>query len=162
MIISSGVDAFRIVLPPFHGYTTKKCKVDALSQALPSTNAEHYSTLDSYPLLSTNIPVSKMYLLSFILTADPTKVRVGERQRAEDEPKLLDTTVGRVIPLLPVAPARASSELKASVEKLFDERGSCSHTERGNSVSGGHGIDILQVNVTRRLLLEDAASCATK
>ncbi|GKF09969.1 hypothetical protein Tco_0044193, partial [Tanacetum coccineum] len=60
-----------------------------------------------------------MDLLSFIRTADPTKVRVGERQRAEDEPKLLDTTVWRVVPLLPVAPARASSELEASVEKLL-------------------------------------------
>ncbi|GJS91235.1 hypothetical protein Tco_0773871 [Tanacetum coccineum] len=33
-------------------------------------------------------------LLSFIRTADPTNVRIGERQRGEDKPKLLDTTVG--------------------------------------------------------------------
>ncbi|GJT47909.1 hypothetical protein Tco_0974066 [Tanacetum coccineum] len=84
----------------------------------------------------------KMDLLSFIQTADPTKVRVGERQRAEGEPKLLDTTVGRVVPLLPVAPARASSELEASVDKLFDEGGSGSHAEQGDSVSGGHGVGI--------------------
>ncbi|GJX56928.1 hypothetical protein Tco_0286825 [Tanacetum coccineum] len=57
-----------------------------------------------------------MDLLSFIQTADPTKVRVGERQRAEDEPKLLDTTMGRVVPLLPIAPAHAESELDASVD----------------------------------------------
>ncbi|GKG61594.1 hypothetical protein Tco_0621303, partial [Tanacetum coccineum] len=56
-----------------------------------------------------------MDLLSFIRTADPTKVRVGERQRAEDEPKLLDTTVGRVVPLLPVAPSRGESELEDNV-----------------------------------------------
>ncbi|GKC57174.1 hypothetical protein Tco_1084772 [Tanacetum coccineum] len=49
----------------------------------------------------------EMDLLAFIRTADPTKVRIGERQRGEDEPKLLDTTVGRTVPLLPVAPARA-------------------------------------------------------
>ncbi|GKF22086.1 hypothetical protein Tco_0074408, partial [Tanacetum coccineum] len=54
-------------------------------------------------------------LLSFIQTADPTKVRVGERQRAEDELKLLDTTVRRVVPLLPIALARAEIELDASV-----------------------------------------------
>ncbi|GKF42352.1 hypothetical protein Tco_0125694 [Tanacetum coccineum] len=36
-----------------------------------------------------------MDLLSFIRTADPTKVRIDERQCCEDEPKLLDTTVGR-------------------------------------------------------------------
>nr|GEX54320.1 hypothetical protein [Tanacetum cinerariifolium] len=56
-----------------------------------------------------------------IRTADPTKARIGERQRDEDEPKLLETTVGRVVPLLPVAPDRSSGELEASVNKLFDE-----------------------------------------
>ncbi|GJU97061.1 hypothetical protein Tco_1326332 [Tanacetum coccineum] len=70
------------------------------------------------------------------------KVRVGERQRAEGKLKLLDTTVGRVVPLLPIAPSHASSELEASVEKLFDEGGSSSRTEQGDSVSGGHGVDI--------------------
>nr|GEW40338.1 hypothetical protein [Tanacetum cinerariifolium] len=62
-----------------------------------------------------------MDLLSFIRTADPMKVRVAERQRVEDEPRLLETTVERVVPLLPVAPAYASSELEASIDKLFDE-----------------------------------------
>ncbi|GKD45081.1 hypothetical protein Tco_1269726, partial [Tanacetum coccineum] len=74
-----------------------------------------------------------MDLLSFIRTADPTKVRVGERQRAEDEPKLLNTTVGRVVPLLPVAPARGKSELEDSVDKLFDEGGSDDQVEQGDS-----------------------------
>ncbi|GJZ32042.1 hypothetical protein Tco_0577478 [Tanacetum coccineum] len=101
-------------------------------------------------------------LLSFIRTADPTKVKVGERQRAEGEPKLLDTTVGRVVSLLPVAPARASSELEASVEKLFDEGGSGSHTERGDSVSGGHGVDIPLVSVTAEIIAEDAAPVQPK
>ncbi|GKE49601.1 hypothetical protein Tco_1480859 [Tanacetum coccineum] len=58
----------------------------------------------------------EMDLLSFIQIANPTKVRVGERQRAEDEPKLMDTTVGRIIPLLPIALARTESELDASVD----------------------------------------------
>ncbi|GJR88617.1 hypothetical protein Tco_0212628 [Tanacetum coccineum] len=61
-----------------------------------------------------------MDLLSFVHTADPTKVRIGERQRGEDEPKLLDTIVGRVVSLLPVAPARGESELEDSVDKLFE------------------------------------------
>ncbi|GJU07707.1 hypothetical protein Tco_1124137 [Tanacetum coccineum] len=81
-------------------------------------------------------------LLSFIQTADPTKVRVGERQRAEDEPKLLDTTMGRVVPLLPIAPARAESELDASVKRLFDEGGSGNLAKQGDSASGGHGVGI--------------------
>ncbi|GJT60589.1 hypothetical protein Tco_1004122 [Tanacetum coccineum] len=75
-----------------------------------------------------------MNLLSFIRTADPMKVRIGKRQRGEDEHKLLDTTIGRVVPLLPVAPARASSELEASVDKLFEEGGSGSHAQPSASL----------------------------
>ncbi|GJZ08571.1 hypothetical protein Tco_0542854 [Tanacetum coccineum] len=87
-----------------------------------------------------------MDLLSFIQTTDPTKVRVGERQRAKDEPKLLDTTVGRVVPLLPIAPARVESELDASVDRLFDEGGSGNLAEQGNFASGRHGVGILLVS----------------
>ncbi|GJT23339.1 hypothetical protein Tco_0893276 [Tanacetum coccineum] len=64
--------------------------------------------------------------------------KVGERQRAKGEPKLLDTTMGRVVSLLPVAPARASRELEASVDRLFDE--------------GGGGI-----SETAEIVAEDAA-----
>ncbi|GJW97109.1 hypothetical protein Tco_0178917 [Tanacetum coccineum] len=77
-----------------------------------------------------------MDLLSFIRTADPTKVRVGERQHAGGEPRLLETTIGHVVPLLPVAPARSSSDLEASLEKLFDEGKSGEQEEHGDSVSG--------------------------
>ncbi|GJT78451.1 putative gypsy type transposase [Tanacetum coccineum] len=106
-------------------------------------NAEHYATLVAYPapfykylepflcLVGINRYYTldentypqflrdsneEMDLFAFIRTADPTKVRIGERHRGEDEPKLLDTTVGRIVPLLPVAPARAQSELDASVD----------------------------------------------
>ncbi|GJX79870.1 reverse transcriptase domain-containing protein [Tanacetum coccineum] len=61
----------------------------------------------------------EMDLLAFIRIADPTKVKVGERQRAKDEPKLLDSTIGRVVPLLPVAPDHAKSELEH--DQLFTE-----------------------------------------
>ncbi|GKF61091.1 hypothetical protein Tco_0181145, partial [Tanacetum coccineum] len=60
----------------------------------------------------------EMDLFSFIRT------RIGERQRAEDEPRLLDTTIGRVVPLLSVAPARGEDELDDSVDRLLDEEGS--------------------------------------
>ncbi|GKF07928.1 hypothetical protein Tco_0042152, partial [Tanacetum coccineum] len=66
--------------------------------------------------------------------ADPTKVKVGERERAEGEARLLDSTVGRVVPLLPVALARAESELEASVDRLFNEGGSA---DQGDSAAGG-------------------------
>ncbi|GJR31091.1 hypothetical protein Tco_1107323 [Tanacetum coccineum] len=83
----------------------------------------------------------EMDMLSFFHTVDPTKVRIGERQRSEDEPKLLDTTVRRVVPLLPVAPARGESELEDSVDRLFDEEGNDGQAEQGDSASGGQGVD---------------------
>ncbi|GJU47290.1 hypothetical protein Tco_1204556 [Tanacetum coccineum] len=55
----------------------------------------------------------EMDIFAFIHTLNPTKVRVVERERNEDEPRLLDTTVGRTVPLLLVAPDRAESELEA-------------------------------------------------
>ncbi|GJV12565.1 hypothetical protein Tco_1354106 [Tanacetum coccineum] len=99
----------------------------------------------------------EMNLLSFIQTANPTKVRVGERQRAEDEPKLLDTTVGCVVPLLPIAPARAKSKLDVSVDMLFDEGGSGNIVEQGDSASGGHGVGILLVSEAAETVVKDVA-----
>nr|GEZ21173.1 hypothetical protein [Tanacetum cinerariifolium] len=64
--------------------------------------------------------------------ADPTKVNVEERERAEEEAKLLDSTVGRVVPLLLVASARLKNELGARVERLFDEGGSADQKLRGD------------------------------
>nr|GEX72700.1 hypothetical protein [Tanacetum cinerariifolium] len=60
-----------------------------------------------------------MDLFAFIHASDPTNVRVVEREREVDEPWPLDTTVGRTVPLLQVAPNRADSELEASVERLL-------------------------------------------
>nr|GEU53748.1 hypothetical protein [Tanacetum cinerariifolium] len=88
-----------------------------------------------------------MYLLSFIRTADPTKVKFVERQRVEDEPRLLESTVGRVVPLLSVSPARASSELKDSVDKIFDDGAS----------GDGQGADIQPVIATTDTIVEDVA-----
>ncbi|GJV04577.1 gypsy type transposase [Tanacetum coccineum] len=96
----------------------------------------------------------RSYLLSFIRTADPTKVRIGERHRAEDEPKLLDTTVGRVVPLLPIAPARAESELDASVDKLLDENGSGNQAKQGDSASGRHSAGIQLVSEDAETVVE--------
>nr|GEX23075.1 hypothetical protein [Tanacetum cinerariifolium] len=62
-----------------------------------------------------------MDVIAFIHTPDPTKVKVVERERKDDKPWFLETTVGRTIPLLPVVHDRGESELNASVDKLFDE-----------------------------------------
>ncbi|GJS67656.1 hypothetical protein Tco_0682221 [Tanacetum coccineum] len=103
---------------PFRGILAKVCQ-RTLFQSLLSLMRNIM-----LPLLQILLHSIKMDLLSFIQTTDPTKVRVGERQRTKGKPKLLDTTVGHVVPLLSVAPGRASSELEASVDKLFDERDS--------------------------------------
>nr|GEX10543.1 palmitoyl-acyl carrier protein thioesterase [Tanacetum cinerariifolium] len=80
----------------------------------------------------------------------PTKVKVGEWERAEEEARLLDLTVGCVVSLLQVVRARAESELEASVEKLFDEGG---NTKQGDSTAGGgHDAEIELVTA-----VEDAA-----
>ncbi|GJZ79899.1 hypothetical protein Tco_0644736, partial [Tanacetum coccineum] len=147
-------------------------------------NAEHYATLAAYPApfhkypkpffcligISHNYTLDedsypqflrengeKIDLLSFIQTSGPTKVRVGERQRAEGEPKLLDIIVGRVVPLLPIAPARAESELDASVDKLFDEGGSGNLAEQGDSASGRHGVGISRVSEAAETIVKDVA-----
>nr|GEU58195.1 hypothetical protein [Tanacetum cinerariifolium] len=46
----------------------------------------------------------------------------------------------RVVPLLPIAPARAKSDLEASVEKLFDEGGSMKQVD--SAAGGGHDAEI--------------------
>ncbi|GJR61648.1 hypothetical protein Tco_1503810 [Tanacetum coccineum] len=121
-------------------------------------NADDYAVLVAHPALLQKFPepflclvgMSRNYTLDedtyssflyddmdlfiFIQVADPTKVKVVERERAEGKAKPLDSTVGRVVLLLPISPARAESEVEASLEKLFDEGGS---TKQGDSTAGG-------------------------
>ncbi|GJU78082.1 gypsy type transposase [Tanacetum coccineum] len=176
------VDAFACpAIFPWH--TSKSVSKDPFPK-FTEFNAEHYASLVAYPASFHKYPepflclvgLSRYYtldvntypeflyengeemnLLSFIRTADPSKVRIGERQRGEDEPQLLDTTVGRVVPLLPVAPARADSELEASVDRLFDEGGSGTHVDQGDSAGGvgEQGADIQLVTETADIVAED-------
>ncbi|GJZ62979.1 hypothetical protein Tco_0619400 [Tanacetum coccineum] len=176
------VDAFACpAIFPWH--TCKSVSNDPFSKST-EFNAEHYASLVAYPAPFHKYPdpflclvgLSRYYtfdentypeflyengeemnLLSFIRTADPSKVRIGERQRGEDEPQLLDTTVGRVVPLLPVSPARADSELEASVDRLFDEGSSGTQVDQGDSTGGvgDQGADIQPVTETADIVVED-------
>ncbi|GKB82093.1 hypothetical protein Tco_0948988 [Tanacetum coccineum] len=83
-----------------------------------------------------------MDTFAFIHTPDPTKVKIIERERNEDKPLLLQTTVGRTVPLLPVAPDRAESELEASVDRLFDKGGSAKTSKAKESRSCGCGSTV--------------------
>ncbi|GJS17776.1 hypothetical protein Tco_0412248 [Tanacetum coccineum] len=86
---------------------------------------------DSYPVfLEDDNTNQEMSLFNFIRTADPSKVKIVERQRAVDEPTLLSTTVGRIVPLLPIAPARTEGELEDSVDKLFSEESGDGRTDQ--------------------------------
>nr|GEV37902.1 hypothetical protein [Tanacetum cinerariifolium] len=81
------------------------------------------------PLLTVCPFCAEMDLLFFIWTVDPTKVRIGERQRGEDEPQLLETTVRRVVSFLPA--------------------------EQGYSVSGRQGAVIYPVSESEEFVAED-------
>ncbi|GKB33291.1 hypothetical protein Tco_0872692 [Tanacetum coccineum] len=146
----AGHYATLVVYPaPFHKYPEPFLYLVGISR---------YYTLDENTYLEfLHDNDQEMYLLSFIQTVDPTKVKIDERQRAEGEPKLLDTTIGRVVPLLPVAPARTEGELEASVDKRFDEGGSGNQTEQGDSDAGGEGTDIQLVNERVDIVAEDVA-----
>nr|GEW14972.1 putative transposase (putative), gypsy type [Tanacetum cinerariifolium] len=119
--------------------------------------SRHY-TLDeeTYPLFLDK-DGEDMDIFAFIHTSDPTKVKAVERERKEDEPRLLETIIGRIVPLLPVAPDRGQRELDASVDKLFDEGGSGAQTKQGDSASGGgeQGMNIQPVTETTDVVVED-------
>nr|GEY26055.1 hypothetical protein [Tanacetum cinerariifolium] len=74
------------------------------------------------------------------LVANPTKVKVKERERAEGEARLLESTVGHAVPLLPVVTARAKRKLEASVERLFDEGGSVNQVD--SAAGGGQEAEV--------------------
>nr|GEY31235.1 hypothetical protein [Tanacetum cinerariifolium] len=92
----------------------------------------------------------------YLLVADPTKVRVEEREHAEEETRLLDSIVGYVVSLLPIAPARAESELEASVERLFDEGGSAD--QKDFAASGGQDDDTGLVTGVKIVIAEDVVT----
>ncbi|GJT22408.1 gypsy type transposase [Tanacetum coccineum] len=60
-----------------------------------------------------------MDLNAFIRTADPRKVRVVERPRAENERPIVTVAKHRTVTLLPTSVVRSSGELSASVEREF-------------------------------------------
>ncbi|GKA12277.1 hypothetical protein Tco_0691823 [Tanacetum coccineum] len=176
------VDAFACPAS-FLWHTSKSVSNDPFPKSF-EFNADHYATLVAYPApfhkysepflclvgMSHNYTLDEntyleflrdndeeMDFLSFIRTADPTKVRIGERQCTKGEPKLLDISVGRVVPLLPVAPTRIEGELEASVDKRFDEEGSGNQTEQGDSVTGEEGANIQQVSEGVDIVAKDVA-----
>ncbi|GKD82367.1 hypothetical protein Tco_1349206, partial [Tanacetum coccineum] len=92
-------------------------------------------------------------LSAFIHVVDPTKVKVVERERVEEEKKLLESIVGRVVPLLLVAPARSESELEASMDKFFNEGGIADQGDY--AIGGGHDAEIELVIGAENIAVEN-------
>ncbi|GJZ11191.1 hypothetical protein Tco_0545950 [Tanacetum coccineum] len=156
------VDEFAF-LARFPWHTAKNVTRDPAPVA-NDFNSQYYATLVAHPSPFHKFPEEflcldgeDMDIFAFIRTTDPIKVKVAERERREDEPRLLETTVGRTVPLLPVTPDRGKSELDASVDKLFDEGGSGTQVEQGDSVGNGDGQDIViqPVTATTNIVAED-------
>ncbi|GJW10424.1 hypothetical protein Tco_1576251 [Tanacetum coccineum] len=61
----------------------------------------------------------EMDLNAFIRTAEPRKVRIVERARAENERPIVTVAKHRTVTLLPTSVVRSSGELSASVEREF-------------------------------------------
>ncbi|GKB05189.1 hypothetical protein Tco_0833384 [Tanacetum coccineum] len=162
---------------PFPWHTARYVTRDPAMVAA-DFNVQDYATLFAHPSPFWKFPEEFMCLirLSHHYTLDeetypqflhknredPTKVKVVEWERIKDEPPFLETTVGHTVPLLPVAPDRAESELEASVDRLFDEGGSGNQTEQGHSTGGGRGTDIQPVSEVVDTAVEDVAPVQPK
>nr|GEU66288.1 hypothetical protein [Tanacetum cinerariifolium] len=154
----------------FQWHTGKSVLRDSVPKSF-EFKVEHYATLVAFPAPFHKYPepflcligMSRNYSLDentylqflhnddeekwiyFLLSGLPILQRLG-RERDEGEPKLLETTIGRVVPLLPVALDRSSSDLEASVDKLFNEGGSGEQANQGDSTGGGHGVGVQLVD----------------
>nr|GEV10005.1 hypothetical protein [Tanacetum cinerariifolium] len=139
---ATGGSLFLKILPTTLVQMLLELKVILLSETgTKITSLVHASMFhDSDSTETVKADDADMDLFAFIQVANPTKVRVVERERTKGEPKLLDFTVGRVVLLLPVASARTESELETNVDKLFDEGGSAdqgillAHSRKGQQL----------------------------
>ncbi|GJT59021.1 hypothetical protein Tco_1002554 [Tanacetum coccineum] len=110
------VDAFACPAS-FSWHMGKSVSKDPFPQST-EFNAEHYASLVAYPA-----PFHKYTEPFLCLVGISCYYTLDENTY----PEFLYEN-GRVVPLLSVAPARASSELEANVDKLFEEGGSVSET----------------------------------
>ncbi|GJW77033.1 gypsy type transposase [Tanacetum coccineum] len=85
----------------------------------------------------------EMDLNAFIRTADPRKVRIVERARAENERPIVTVAKHRTVTLLPTSVVRPSGELSASIEREFvgDAGGSGSGDQEIASVGGHDNVE---------------------
>nr|GEW40186.1 transposase (putative), gypsy type [Tanacetum cinerariifolium] len=122
-------------------------------------NEKDYATLVANPSSFRKFPEAFMCMVgqSRHYTLDEKTYSRFLHKNGEGEPLLLETTIGRIVPLLPVVPDRTESKLDASVERLFDEGGSGNQTEQGDFKGGGKDADIQPVIKAADTVVEDVA-----
>nr|GEW12921.1 hypothetical protein [Tanacetum cinerariifolium] len=145
--------------------------VDVLRDPFPKPtefNGDDYAVLVSHPAPFRKFPEPFLFLvgMSRCYTLDENTYtgflhdNEERRELAEGETKLLDSTVGRVVSLLPVAPDNSEGELEASVNRLLDEGGS---TDQGDSAAGGgHDAMIEPVPDIAENVTADRPKCQSK
>ncbi|GKD68537.1 hypothetical protein Tco_1322627, partial [Tanacetum coccineum] len=88
-----------------------------------------------------------MDLFSFIHHDDPTKVRVGEMEKADNQVSLLEATRGRVVSLAPPVLATAASSkgnMTESIDRLFGE---ANDAEKEHFTGGGEYVALTEAIV---------------
>ncbi|GKE18130.1 hypothetical protein Tco_1425707 [Tanacetum coccineum] len=164
--------------PASFSWHTAKHVIRDPAPVAASFNEQDYATLGAHPsprgcvpsviyvlcvlrlvvlVLTVHLFYVELDIFAFIHTSDPTKVKIVEQERNKGEPLLLETIIGRTVPLLLITPDRAEIELDASVERLFDECSSGNQMEQGDSAGGGKDVDIQPVIEAADTVVEDVA-----
>nr|GEU72326.1 hypothetical protein [Tanacetum cinerariifolium] len=118
-------------------------------------SADDYDVLVAHPAPFRKFPEPFLCLIgtSRNYTLDEDTYLTFLRDDGTGGNKALDSTVGRVVPLLPVAPACAKSELEANVERLFDEGGSADQED--SAAGGGQDVGTGLVTGVKIIVAED-------
>ncbi|GJX29379.1 hypothetical protein Tco_0237458, partial [Tanacetum coccineum] len=105
----------------------------------------------------------EMDLNAFIRTADPRKVRIVERARAENEEPIVTVAKHRTVTPLPTSVVRPSGDLSESVEREFggDVSGSAGRGQEDASVGGYSDAEPI-VPVTAGVAAETGSSRAKR
>ncbi|GJV01637.1 hypothetical protein Tco_1335206 [Tanacetum coccineum] len=122
VIRAAKIDEFACPVP-FSWHTAKNVTRDPSLKAT-DFNARDYATFVDHPssfrkFLRNSCAWSGLVAITLWMRKLIPHLWTGMER--EDEPRLLEITVGHTVPLLPVAPDHGESELAASVDKLFDE-----------------------------------------
>nr|GEX55058.1 PIN-like protein [Tanacetum cinerariifolium] len=119
-------DNFRLPLSTFLVNILRhfRINISQLSVIGAAKTSRHYTLDEETYTLFLDKDGEDMDVFAFIHTPDPIKVKVVERERKDDEPRLLETAIGRTVPLFPVAPDRdfagGGGELDINIQPVIE------------------------------------------